>query len=826
MMPNSTSSIPATAPGPLVMALGDFGQSVCEILSRSHDYDPTRAIPPTMWAGPAGWSELPDLVHLDEPVLLWLPVSDWLEKHQAGGEAILRKRLSMNRSQGRSVRQPSIPETGPAVVCVVDLQETFGRQLLLPVLRMIERETLPIGSVSITVIAAVNSFQLTELSDEDAFNLRETLETLLQRFDQQGTHPTAPVDWFYLIDAINEHSQPLKPIYPENNPPTCPETIRSHVAAEFIQALADGLMNSPAYQNTRRQILQVAAPMPPSGWVGTLAAGRLVFPAIEQNPPPADKLASMILNDWIIGTDRPSDIPQVKEFNQSWMEDCRLEHVILYQTLTRDEDGQRLVYTTRPPDLRKIRSGDLVAYLQYWDSVLEKRWQDDHSFRAVIQAHARQQTSNASAWLDLRIKALIQHQPGGVRQALMFLSKAAKTLESESQTTTPEKPFPTRLPAWVTGVFKQASRKIFGLPDANDLNDCYTTLAQAISVRLGFQALLNQIWQMGWKTAPRRAGFALAAILLVGLIVGPAVLAASLPLLGILLLLLISARWGRWMTRNMFAFLRNEIRLHDALEKTVLAIREKYQRRIEQAISEETGRVYAKMAEQLRDWQGRVAQRKTTLEQASAILQSSPEGASGSQALWMECRISGSETRSGWDNEFSPNQVKDLAAQFLQSSPPGNEREQSAPELAAGLRSFCSRALSERAQPLAFQLRLERAAQRHFQPAPGSEPAVTWLRWLFDQLNPAFPYAANGVAIAQIRPLIHPAGPLRYNLAGIPSGTLPRKPPGKSGEPVIDWFECGPVDHLIGVKVIQGIVLEEQPYWKYLTERAQERSRG
>ncbi len=817
---NDPPPLTQNAPGPLVIALGSFGQNVCDTILHCKANDPTRSIPPVLWAGPLGWSEHPDATPPRTPAILWLPVPDWLEKYQAAGAIAFRNWITSVASSARANTPTSVPETGTAVVCIAHLQEAFGRNLLLPTLQMIEHAQPPFGRLSVTLILAVNSFRLVDNNNEGNLVIRETLDALSHRSNQPGT----PIDWLYLVDTLDHQSHLLSPLAWEDNHTVDAELIQQHSVAEFILSMADGLFHSAAYQNTRRETQPAASSSVTPMRVGTFASGRLIFPAVERHPAAANRLARAILRDWMIGSERPRDIPQVNELHRAWSEDCQLEYTAMLHQITRDADGQRLVYAMRPPDLSKVPPGELVGYLQYWDSVLEKRWQDTQSYRAILLGNANQQISNAKAWLDLRLNDLIQRQPGGARLAVMFLTKAAKALEIERQNTPPPKTTPRGWHTKTASFWQWAGKHVLGLPDAGNLQSCLAALNQAAGARVAFQDKLHNLWQMGWKAAPRQAGLALAAILFVGLIVGPAILATSLPLLGVLVLVFLSARWGRHLTRNVFLAVRNEIRLHDALEKTVQAIRSKYHQRIEQAASDESGRVYSEVTACLAEWQRWVDQRAATLKQTGELLDT-PDADMNEPPLWLEHEVTPVGARSNRDEELNATQIKEIVEQFLRSDPRTGWREQSAPDLAAALRSFCEQAALGRIQPLEFQLRIERAAQQQFPNSPQGNPAASWLNWLFERLRPPLPLLANGALPYGIHPNAMPGG-IWLRFAGMPRGTLPRRLPQTPGEPPVELFECSPTNHLIGIVLIQGIDLKQQPLWKMICQTSAIRAVG
>lgn len=746
MVPENLLPVPPdvgdAAPSATV-AVGSFGDAYLKALNLALPWRPYLDRLGLVHVSCAGWN----MEEVSEPDRHLVEPEQWLRENRGPGMQALQDAIRKAQQKAGS----STKETDIYIIC--HLNEIFTQQILPILLAMVREAHPPTAGCVITLILALDSLELKDLTEEEAARWRTLLVWLKSELEAavDPDEPSGRIGWCYLLDAYNTYGHPL-------HPPTgisdssCAQEVQAHYAVEFLALLIAGLRQSPLYisQNLaawQRDIQrgQVTA------WVSSFAAASYLFPVEALAQRAQTELSLHLLNATLDGPDKPTDNPMARALSSDWIAQMQLERAQLRKRLLYDEHGRPFEFRIHPPDVRAIPDMWVIDRLLSWEALLSQQWQAPEAYADQIAQRATEIGEGAVDSLSEKFENQLSRSPNGGQIAARLLREANDAIIA-AQAHTEKRPVPLR---WLTRLLAAVSPPTTEPAASADLEDARRRLARALSRRVNRRAVWTRagmqgialsafVWALYLATA-HMSTLQGMVVRLVDFSGWPVALASALDLLALAVISWIVALLiGGWrIARTEGAIQRETAHFIDAMRHKFVGVQELL-------LQEQTDRVYEIVRQGLQAWQPRIMTRQGTLSIVRELLESELRADWDPAPLLTEVLMPDSD----WQRflpKISQRDISHWAEGFLAAPQRTKWEHESADELATALKEEAVRRL----ELWKRNLGLTRLAEQLRPTLP-----TQWLETLKEKLYPALPLAREERAA-----LAFPSQPVRYRRA-------------------------------------------------------------
>jgi hypothetical protein len=686
----------------VVIGIGDFGRQLWEALSLVRQRRPSLSRLVGLWASPAGWHIAGDeQAETRSEATLYTGVAEWLEMHAASGHKLLQESVL----QALSMPDTTIPgESRPEtlnIYLVAHLNEPLGRALWHPVLALARAARVPFADHVFTLILATDSLTFSHLTPIEAQALLTTLDLLSVELTAAADESETPgrIGWCYLLDTVDLHGRPL-PAADEalvNSLP--PSAQQVHHTAEFIALLSSGLCRAPSYQRTslahlKRDFRDRGA----AARVSVFGAASALFPIAAMTARANQELAHRLLADFILGADKPGDLPVAWQSRTRWLSDCAIEPGSLRQQIMHGAQGHPITFPIEPPQVEEVDDERLVDHLLNWDTILWQRWHRADGPPARLSQNSMTLIQKAVDWLRLELDGLLQSKLGGVRLATLLIAEVEKAVEEAHTQGAVEPPLEDHWLTRLLAILYLRQRDPTELPD---LEISRHRLEKALLGRLNRRA----IWVRAGLFGATLLSFVWAAYLAAGQALGLPGLASRWlnispewgvdPLTAVDLLVLAASCWLLALFVSALHLYWRESVIHRATEQMMVDIGRKYRALMERALRQERDNIYATLLAEVHHWRQLITARSDTLretqQELKALLADKPNPA----PLVTERCLLPCDQWANWLPSYEPPEYRRLAERFLLSQRSSAWPEQTSVQLLSALQIFAEAETSE-----------------------------------------------------------------------------------------------------------------------------------
>lgn len=831
--------IPVAEPFPAaVIGLGEYGRQVLVALQQAAATRPALPSTPALWASPEGWEcegQIATEAELSEEA--WSAPEEWWTQYGPGAQPELKElilRALYAAGDGQATDELAA-DRSLDVFLVAHLHEPLARELWTEVLAAARAAYNPFADLVFTLILAVDSLAYRDFVADEATSLLASLDKLAAELEEafDEGEPAGRIAWCYLVDTLDIHAYPLRPLATQVDgddgknvirtapPPAQRMVYQAHMTAEFMALCRGGLRHSPAYQATslsqlRRELRHhTAAP-----WISTFGAGSFVLPLPVIADKARDTLARRLLSDFVLGKARPGDLPHARRLRARWLAHQTLEPKQLRRQIQRDSAGNPLVFPVEPPELEKVQvewDEQLVLYLRDWEHILQQRWHRPDGPPEQMARQATDLTEEAATWLDKEMQTLLQKELGGVHVAHLFTSELEAAIEGERQKLDHEGEEERNWLAALLAPLRPPRRDPTVLPQLERYEQTMKSalagrlypLAVVTRATLFAVALLCFAWA-GYRAAGRAFGFSG----LVGQELGLAL--AGAPHLALLLDLLVLAAtcWLAAQLAGAVQLLISERRISRAVAGYIKAVRRKYEALMERALRRERENVYGRLLAEVIGWREKTLARRATLETTLQTLEAALTQQSELAPLQTELNLLPEAAEAMLFPQIDDDTVQEMADVFLHS-PEGLEAVDEE-ALLRRLRAF----VEDRLEGWRAGLTLPAVLQSSiFADHPSVASTADLMHLLRERIYPAWPLesALRAAVVAPVFRELPGASLLTARFAGSPAGDEKLSPAGA-------WdgaFYTGETGRVAYTPTIHGLSLFDLGAWNELRALAE-----
>lgn len=240
-----------------ILGVGEFGRRVLVALERARQTRPVLPHLPGLLVMPDGWK-----VAWDETASgAWDDPGGWWRAHQEEGRARLQelilRALYGGGAGGQDSRAPAVQDEGLDIYLVGHFNEPATRALWPHLLQAARKAHIPFADHVFTLIFALDSLAFRDLAPAEADDFRQGLDDLAGELLRaaDGNEPPGRVGYAYLIDSLDMHARPLRPLSWQGDgggaTPSADErlNLQAHMTAEFIALAVAGLRRTPDYKS-------------------------------------------------------------------------------------------------------------------------------------------------------------------------------------------------------------------------------------------------------------------------------------------------------------------------------------------------------------------------------------------------------------------------------------------------------------------------------------------------------------------------------------------------------------------------------------------------
>jgi hypothetical protein len=390
-------------------------------------------------------------------------------------------------------------------------------------------------------------------------------------------------------------------------------SLQAHHTAEFIALQCAGLRRSAAYRRTSlADLVQEFNHEAVTARVSAFAAGSLALPIPALAKRACDSLVQRLLTKFLLGGEKPGDVPAAQQLRTRWLRDNALAPRELRRQIMRGPSGQPLAFPIEPPQVERVPDEWLVDHILNWDTILWGRWHSPDAPAAQMRRNAEAVIAEAGGWVEYELNRLMQSEIGGMRVAERFIAEAERALDEQRQQ--PDLPA-HRWGHWLTELLR---KMLPPLPDPTALPDLAASrkrLVAALRGRLNRRAL----WVRASLQGVTLLAFAWAAYLALRPWLGLGEVADAL-LMSIELLLVGVVAGLAPILVGTCQLAHSELRIHRAIERLIADVRRKYHALTERTLRTERAGVYAGLVTKFVEWKPKIEARRTTLAEAARLV--------------------------------------------------------------------------------------------------------------------------------------------------------------------------------------------------------------
>jgi hypothetical protein len=710
----------------VVVGIGDFGRQVVGLLKLVTGSRSGLSRLVTLWTGVDGWYvDSTESLEADLQETGNIDVNQWLEMHATTGRKLLQQSILEAVSIPSTNGRPNKDESKTLhLYLVVHLNEATGRTLWQPVLDLMRAANVPFGDHIFTLIVATDSLSFHHFKADDAQELLDALETLsdelvavADEYEESGR-----IGWCYLLDTVDMDGRPLHRAKEKRNEENGiladplslgstedlglekPRWLQAHQATEFIALLCAGLGGTPAYQRTSlshlRRDFRAGKPV---AWVSAFGAGSAVFPVAALLERARELLTHRLLVDYILGKDRPGDLPAARRLRDRWLTNCTLEPDGVRRRIMRDAAGYPITFPVEPPLVENVPDERLVDHLLNWDTILWQRWRRPDGPPARLGQSATALAQEAVTWLKSELDLLLERELGGIRRASLFVAEVEKAVEDARLQANGQ---PSTDSHWLTALLA-ALRLPYRDPTAlPDMDKSRRRLEAALLGRLNRRA----VWVRASLFGATLLSFVWAAYLAAGQVLGLRGLVSRWlnrvpahgvdPLVTVDLLVLAAGCWFLALVVSALYLYWRESAIHRATDRMIIDISRKYRALMKRALREQRDRMYGSLSAETVRWREAIAARRDMLLSGQQKLEEAMAEISDALPLATETSLLPLERWSAWLPHYEPLDCRRLAGRFLNDSRRRAWPQQTGVEFVAALRAFAAAELAEWSQSL------------------------------------------------------------------------------------------------------------------------------